>query len=223
MPGGPQSIHSPSFCGVVFNGWRVLPQKVPVFFFFFLPVSLWVKCRSLKNSAIACMAAAEGSLCAGFSLLRRVSVSLVMVLWGRECDICWLNCIIQTWLWTAYPSQSIWASETEQQVRSWRSFVHSESFKLDSHLVITAALSKVLDSFPPHQPSFTIFPSLVNSLKPDWWLFIACFFMAQGESEWVRRSAGREKTVQDYTPVFHSWASLCHSSPQSNKHMSLLI
>lgn len=59
--------------------------------------------------------------------------------------------------------------------------------------------------------------------KPDWWLFIACFFMARGESEWVCGSAGREKTVQDYTLVFHSWASLCHSSPQSNKHMSLLI
>lgn len=81
---------------------------------------------------------------------------------------------------------------------------------------------EVLD-FLPHQPVSTVSPIPVNTPKPDWWLFIACFFMARGESEWVCRSAGREKTVQDYTPVFHSRAGLCHRSPQSNKHMSLLI
>ncbi len=47
--------------------------------------------------------------------------------------------------------------------------------------------------------------------------------MAFGESERVHCSTGREETVQDYTLVFHSRARLCHSSPQSNKHMSLLI
>lgn len=86
--------------------------------------------------------------------------------------------------------------------------------------------------YPPRGPRFSspsaslpppVSPIPVNTPKPDWWLFIACFFTARGESEWVCRSAGREKTVQDYTLVFHSRAGLCHRSPQSNKHMSLLI
>lgn len=110
--------------------------------------------------------------------------------------------------------------------------VHLKSFKLDlsfnnSSITVQQPVCRTLrtlKSFPPisWSPASSP-PSPVYSLKPDWCLFIACFFMAQGESEWVCFSAGRRKTVQDYTLVFHSWARLCHSSPQSNKHMSLLI